>query len=276
MSDDLIGLHVEHLQSAGTPESTVQGRRELLSRLNDRLDFGLIYATTEQLEAWLAELQRAKRAKATLKLYRYHVQQFYMWACASGYQDGNPAATLKGIRVPRGVPKPVSEEELAELLLLPEPFKTAVVLGAFEGMRRAEIAAAEREDINEDVTLIPHGKGDKPGVIPTHPFVWNHVKDRPNGPLITENGLPFDPRHLGSRCTYIFDKAGLHGVHLHRLRHRYGTVIQELYGDIRVTQECLRHESLNSTMGYTLVTGARRAAAVAALPVPGATGPASL
>jgi hypothetical protein len=66
------------------------------------------------------------------------------------------------------------------------------------------------------------------------------------------------------------DKIGLYDVHMHRLRHRYGTLIQDMQGDIRVTQVCLRHRRVTSTEGYTKVSDAKRVVAVAALPVPGA------
>ena len=269
MSDDLIDLHLDHLAAGGVPGSTIESRRGLLSRLNRDLPYGIAFAATEHIEAWLAHHAKQGRAQNTLALYGYHVRAFYLWACDAGYLDGNPVALIRWAKSRRGLPNPVTEAELAMVLDVPEPLRTAVILAAFEGLRRAEIAAARREDITEEITTVPKGKGGLPGAVPTHPYVWEHIRDLPRGLLVTNrHGRPISPMALGQRARHTFNRLGLYDVRLHRLRHRYGTLIQELYGDLRVTQECMRHRSVLSTQGYTMVTGQRRAAAVASLPVP--------
>jgi hypothetical protein len=45
----------------------------VLRQLNSWLPYGLAYAATEQIEAWIAELRRRGKAKATLRIYPYHV-----------------------------------------------------------------------------------------------------------------------------------------------------------------------------------------------------------
>ena len=268
MSDDLIGMHLDHLAAGGTPQSTIESRRGLLSRLNRDLPYGIAFAATEQIEAWMANHHRRGRAQNTLAQYGYHIRAFFDWA-AGRYLDGNPVATIRWAKSVRKLPDPVEEAELAALLAVAEPLRTAIILAAFEGLRRAEITAACREHITEKLTTVPIGKGGLPGAVPTHDYVWQHVKDRPRGLLVTNRrGEPLSPMALGQRARHTFNRLGLPDVRLHRLRHRYGTLIQELYGDLRVTQECMRHRSVLSTQGYTLVTGQRRAAAVASLPVP--------
>ncbi len=277
MSDELIDLHLAHLGAAGRSPRTIEARGDVLRRLSRRLDYGLIYAATEQLEAWFVELRERGRARATISIYAYHMREFFSWACRAGFLDGDPTGGMDRPKKSQGIPNPVTEDELAAALSLAEPLKTAVILAAFEGLRRFEIAACRREHITADLTRIPDGKGGIPGVVPTHPYVWEHVRDRPPGLLVTDRrGKPVTAHWVGVHARYAFDALGLGDVHLHRLRARYGTVIQELYGDLRVTQECLRHKSVATTQGYTLVTGTRRAAAVATLPVPKTAGPADL
>jgi integrase len=278
MSDELIDLHLAALEAAGRPPSTIEARNDVLRRLSRRLDYGLVYAAREQIEGWLADLRQRGRARATISIYAYHTRAFFDWACVMGFLDGNPTGGMEKPKMPRGIPNPITETELAVLLGLAEPLLTAIILGAFEGQRRAEIVACRREHITEDVVRIPRGKGGDAGAVPTHPFVWEHVRDRPGGLLVTDRrGNPVTAHWLGVHARYAFDALGLPDVHLHRLRDRYGTVIQEQYGDLRVTQECLRHRSVSSTEKYTLVTSKRRAAAVATLPVPTKTvGPAAL
>lgn len=279
MSDELVDLHLKHLRGIGRPKTTVDSRRIALGLLHRFLPYGLAYAATEQIEAYFADLREKGRSRCTVSNYHYHDSQFFLWACQEGYLDGNPMATIPRPKVPRLIPDPVTEEELARLLELAEPLLTAVVLGAFGGLRRIEMARCKREHITADVILIPLGKGDEPGTVPTHPYLWEHVRDKPPGYLIRNAmGGQVTGNWLSKFARYAFDAVGLPDVHLHRLRHRYGTLIQELYGDLRVTQECLRHRNVKSTEGYTLVTPGRRAAAVTSLPVPTTikTGPASL
>lgn len=275
MSDELLDLHLKHLELVGRSAETVAARRGTLQRLAAALDYGLAFAAQEQIEAFFLSLRRRGRSKATLSIYHYHAHAFYLWACTVGHLDGDPMANMKRPRMPRAIPNPVTEDELERALSLPEPVRTAVILGAFEGMRRGEIAQCKREHITEENTLIPSGKGDKPGVVPTHPFVWQLIRDRPPGLLVADSaGRAMTGNCLSNRARRAFDAAGLPNVHLHRLRHRYGTLIQKLYGDLRVTQECLRHSRVSSTEGYTMVASESRTAAVAALPVPRTTGPA--
>lgn len=271
MSNDLLDEHLTHLKASGQSDRTIESRQSVLRRLSDILPFGLVYAATEQIEAWLAELRDAGRSRWTIAVYSYHVRSFFQWACKAGFLDGDPTADIARAKYPRCIPKPVDEDELARALAMAEPFRTAAVLAAFAGLRASEIAACRREHITPERLTVPTGKGGDPGSVPTHPYLWDVVQFRPAGFLITDRlGREVSGHWLTVHIRGHFDAAGLPGVHLHRLRHRYGTQIQELFGDIRVTQECMRHRSIASTEGYTKVTSARRTAAVAALPVPGA------
>lgn len=268
MSDELLDEHLDTLRSSKS-EYTIQQRAFILRRLAKWLDYGLAYAATEQINGFLANLRQQGRARNTIWTYGYHIRQFYLWACGAGFLDGDPTATMDRPRRPLGIPNPVTEAELATLLAVPEPLLTAVILAAFAGFRRGEIAAARREDFTAEVTRIPVGKGGSPGVVPTHPYVWQHIKARAPGPLVIgAHGHALTGHRLGVCARAAFDELGLPDVHLHRLRHRYGALIQQLYGDLRVTQECLRHRSVATTQVYTLVTSARRTQAVTLLPVP--------
>lgn len=272
MSDELLDLHLAHMRAGGKSPQTIDGRRIVLRQLYKVLPFGLAYAAQEQIEAWLASLRERGRSRWTLVSYSYHVREFYRWATRAGFLDGDPTGGLARVRVPPSIPRPVAEDQLAHALAtLTEPYKTAIVLAAFAGLRRAEIASCRREHITAEAVLIPHGKGDKPGSVPTHPYLWEHIHARPAGPLVRDRGgREVSPRWLSIEIRAALDAIGLDGVHLHCFRHRYGTLIQQSTGDIRVTQECLRHANIRTTMGYTLVTSSQRSAAVAALPVPGA------
>ncbi|HEX6970262.1 MAG TPA: tyrosine-type recombinase/integrase [Micromonosporaceae bacterium] len=274
MGSQLLDLHLDHLMASGKSDKTIEVRRSVLRRLHDRLPFGLAYAATEQILAWFADLRAHGRSRWTLSIYQYHVTSFYRWATGAGFLDGDPARGIDRITAPRCVPDPVTDEELAAALLLPDPWRSVVALAAYAGMRCSEVAACHRNHITAERIMIPHGKGDKPGSVPTHPYLWELLEPRSGLIVTNREGEPVSGNWVSRRTRAKLAKAGLKGVHPHRFRHWYGTTIQASTGDIRVTQELMRHSSISSTMGYTLVTGAARTAAVSALPVPDTAAPA--
>lgn len=276
MGSYLLDQHLAHLRAIGRSPKTVEARRSVLRRLHNHLPFGLAYAATEQLESWLGALRESGRARWTLRTYDNHVRDFYRWACNAGFLNGDPTGELVRPAQPRCIARPVTEDEMAAALQLPEPLKTAVALAGFEGMRAGEIAACDRAHITAERTLIPVGKGGHAGVVPTHPYIWELVRDRPPGRLIRNKwGRAVSAHWVSVRISWWMRQIGLEGVTAHRFRHRYGTLIQQSVGDIRVTQECLRHSSVASTQIYTAVTSEARTRAVAGLPVPDMTAPAS-
>ncbi len=276
MSDDMVEDHLRYMEGKGKSPQQIEIRACVLRQLNRWLPYGLAFAATEQIEAWYAHLRRQGKARATLTIYPYHVNCFYAWATANGYLDGDPAVAIKRPRCPRGLPRPVTEELVARALELPEPARTAVILAGFGGLRASEVARCWREHITQEMILIPVAKGGDPATVPTHPYVWQELHDRPGGPLIVNrrggevsgHWVTDHIREALIRAGLRFDERGQR-VTLHRWRHRFGTLIQTEQGDLRLTQECMRHASIASTIIYTLVTPGRRTAAVASLPVPG-------
>jgi len=273
MSDDMVDDHLRHLTAAGWSLRTIESRRSVCRQLNVWLPFGLAYAATEQIEAWLADTRNRGLSAFTTAIYAYHVKGFYRWACAAGILDGDPTAMIKQARVPRCIPRPITEVELSRALeLLPDRIRIAFILAAFEGLRVSEIAACRREHLTLETLVVPVGKGGDPGVVPTHPFVWGELSSRPAGLFILDDwGKQVTGHWITVHSRRELDKIGLTGVRCHRARHRYGTVIQDMCGDIRVTQKALRHARITSTEGYTMVSSAKLDGAVAALPVPGST-----
>lgn len=260
----LIGLHTEHLKARGASPHTIAKREAVLQSLHDTLPYGLAYAATEQIEAWMANPGWSRWTRST---YDNHIRMFYRWATRAGHLDGDPLGGTDRPKRPRCVPNPAADSEVAVILDAPEPLGTIGVLAAYEGMRAGEIARARREHISEENTLIPIGKGGDPGIVPTHPLVWERLRNRPRGPLIVDRrGNAVDGHWISQTVRRRLDRLGLDDLHTHMLRHWFGTEIQRAQGNIRVTQECLRHASVASTEIYTKVISAQREVAIRSLP----------
>lgn len=255
---DLIDAYLQHLVELGRSDLTIRDRREILGRLDTDLPEGLDSATDDEIRKWVHRPGWSNQTKAT---YVSAVQSFFRFCCdprIGPYLDYNPAASCPRPSVPRGVPRPVTDEQLARILQrAPANIRLWALVAAYEGARCIEISRLDREHVNQENTLL-YGKGSKYRSLPTHPDFWATVRDLPDGPIArTPKGVRADPQFISSRAKLCFDRIGLHGVTMHRLRHWHGTRIHEIARDIRVTQTALGHASVTSTQVYTAVADSR-------------------
>lgn len=267
---DLIPAHLAHITAAGFARLTVANRGKILRRADAELAFGLERADTEELTDWLARPGWASQTRAS---YRDHIRGFFAWACdpRDPILDWDPSAGLARPRLPRTAPRPVTTAELAFALEhAAEPWRTYVLLAAYAGLRACEIATIRREDITED-TITVRGKGGVVACVPTHPAIWRAVQASPRGPIARKltGGQP-DADYVSVLTARYLRQIGLPGVSLHRFRHWLGTHSLRSGGNLRVTQELLRHSSPATTAIYTQITDEERRAVIHALPTPAA------
>lgn len=257
-----IDVHLAYLRAAGSSPNTVQDRRELLARLDRDIPGGVAAATDDDLAMWLG---RPGWKPKTRETYWVHMVGFFRWrSIRNGVPD--PSADLPRPKTQRGLPRPVTDEQLRYAVARAErPWLTAIVLAAWAGMRAGEVAATARSDITQDrITIV--GKGGKVRAVPTHPDVWAEVVDLPPGPLVRVLGHPLDGDGMSSRCSRYLTAIGLPDVTLHRFRHWFGTTVQREYRDLRITQELMGHTSPSTTAGYAAITDGQRRLAISTLP----------
>lgn len=260
---DLVELHLQHCRRRGLAARTIDERRKLLSRMHRELPLGLEAATEAELAAWL---DREDWAAPTKACYTAHVVQFFRWA-AGRHLDYDPSLDLPRIRVEQGLPHPASLDELDTVLTeLRDPWRTAVILAAYQGLRCCEMAPLLREHVTEETLTIMRGKGGRPAILPTHPTVWATVRDMPPGHVIRRRLRPPTAHWLSSKLARELDEIGMPHLTAHWFRHTFGTAIYRATKDVRLTQELLRHRSVNTTMIYTHISGEERRAGIRTLP----------
>jgi integrase len=272
-SDDedmmLIDAYLDHLRRAGRTDETIRGRREILYRLNRTLPYGVGATSRAELSRWLYRDEWSRNTKYT---YYMCLKSFYGFAFApkDPWLSGpDPTEDMEPVTAPRGVPRPVTDEQLRRILTeAAEPYRTWATLAAYQGLRCIEISRLDREHVTEQQLIVVRGKGNRPRVHDTDPYVWAAIKDLPPGPVArTPDGQRATTFHVSSFAANHFRRR-LHmpGVSLHRLRHWLGVTLQREYRDIRVTQGALGHVSLQSTQVYTDATAEQQRQARSMLP----------
>lgn len=273
MADDLITEYLTHLRGLGRAESTIDTYAELLRRVDRHLPEGLVQACTEEIRDWI---WATDRRPATRALYRTAIQQFFRWAThpADARLDYDPSALIPRQRIPARAARPIDPHRLADVLTRArEPFRTWYLIAAGGGLRCCEIAALDRQDVTEQEMWV-QGKGGKERLVPTHPRVWEAVRDLPSGPIARrpDGAGRADRRQVRERANrYLQVSLGHRGTTMHQLRHWYGTQVYEASGqDLRVAQELLGHTSPMTTQVYVRASAGRMRTAVTGLALPGA------
>lgn len=272
MSDtmpDLIGDYERHLQRRRRSPKTIELYVRVLRRMDAELPDGLTTALADEIEDWI---YASPRSDATCSLYTSIAQGFGKWGSDPRRPAGrrlsrNEAGMLDGVRVRRGLPRPVSEAALADILArVTEPLLTRIELAAFAGLRCAEIAWLDREFVDErEIRVL--GKGSKWRTVPTHPVIWRRVEAMPAGPVAGNlDGSRPTAGQVSRDAARRLHKMGF-GCSMHQFRHRFATQAYEACKDIRVVQELLGHGDLNTTLRYVGVNHDRQAAAVRGLPL---------
>lgn len=260
MWEQTIIEYADHLRAAGASGQTVRLRCYWLRRFAAaKPDLSPWHVTLPEIVGWLAlpswapETRRSARASLTT---------FYRWAHLSGLITADPAAGLPPVRVPRGVPRPAPADILTvALTTAPDRVRLMILLAAFAGLRRAEIARVHTRDIADGILHV-HGKGGRRRIIPLHPRITAELGDRKPGWLFPgrDNGH-LSAGHVGR---LLARHLGGEPWTAHTLRHRFASEAYSGSHDIRAVQELLGHANVATTMVYTAIgDGALRAAVLA-------------
>ena len=168
--DQVIEEWLRWLSAGDAAPGTVGLRRSQLTRLAQHVD--LLDAEEEDLIAWLAQPTWARETRRSM---RAGIRGFYRWAVRQQLVEEDPSLDLRPIRPGSPRPRPFPERMLAEALLRADRERELMLLlGAYAGLRRSEIARVHSDDVEDDV-LVVFGKGAKHRRIPIHDRLAPHL-----------------------------------------------------------------------------------------------------
>lgn len=254
-----IAEHVDWMRSAGRSPRTIIERTRLLRRLGTWLTISrsvtLLSATEDDLAAWQRSL--ACRPAETVNTYLGHARGFYRWLARFRHAP-DAGALLTRPQRPRGLPRPIGEDELRLALRTADgPILIALLLMAFCGLRVGEVAGLHRRDIHERTTppvVVVTGKGRRMRVVRLPDGLARQllVAGLPNsGPVVRgERGQPVTANRLSQLVNAHLHEQGVADT-AHSLRHYFGTTAYRLTRDLRLVQESMGHASPETTAIYT-------------------------
>jgi len=260
-SNELIDLYLQWCRAGNVADGSINLKRNYLRRFTQTHDLNT--CTTQDIAAWLTHNPSWKAS--TRRSARSALTTFFAWARRNGHRLDDPAAETMAIRVPMPPPKPVPESLLTDALAkAPARTRVMLLLGAFAGLRRAEIAGLHADHIDLEVgRLTITGKGNKTRLVPVHPALVPHleaIKSRGGWAFPSPQGGPLTPTTVGRLV-----KPYLGSLSTHALRHRFASQVHANSHDLRAVQDLLGHSSLATTQRYLQVTDQQKNAAVLSL-----------
>ena len=280
---------LRHLAVSGKAKGTIQRYREALTLFLgyfDQRDPAEI--TPDLLDEFFEDL-RVKRSAATVNMIKSAVRGFYKHLLQTEKIVKDPTGLVSNERVVRKSPAIFSDSQLVSFLEAieraigipqkPGPFRDWAMfsLAYNAGLRVGELVRVDIEDVDQKTILEVIGKGQKLGRLPLNEAVqgilrrylgWRKRQKTKDRAALFVNR--FGGR-IGVRAVEMSLKKWLKEARIdadfspHTLRHAFGTHTLRANGNIRTTQELLRHANLSTTQIYTHVEDSEARSAVEGL-----------
>ncbi len=280
----LVWLASERGRSRNTLAAYRRDLRRYTGWLHER-DLDVRSVDHDSLTEFVAERRDDGVATSTLARQIAAVRMLHRYLANEEYRPDDPTARLEGVRVPSGIPKPLTEAQVTSLLdavvgvdPLARRDRALLELLYATGARISEVVGASIGDIDFDDALIRlFGKGSKERIVPFGraaaealdawfapsgraalvPDRWRRRGDaeavflNQRGGRLTRQGAWLVIKKYGER-------AGIED-HLspHVLRHSCATHLLDHGADLRIVQEMLGHASISTTQVYTRVSQER-------------------
>ena len=199
------------------------------------------------------------------------VRSFFRYLTREGTLENPAPRAVRGPRVPKSLPRPLSEDdaqrtldEAAEhdiaWLAARDVALLTLLYGA--GLRISEALSLKRGDVPFGETLTILGKRAKERIVPVLAVVreavdayareipFSGARDTPL--FLSRRGKPMSAREAQALMQRLRGRLGLpERATPHALRHSFATHLLSNGGDLRAVQELLGHASLSSTQVYT-------------------------
>jgi tyrosine recombinase XerC len=283
MADKLADEFLEFMTSERrSSERTVVNYERALRQFREwRTPFkGWDKLTADDFRAFLFDLMKEERGRATIRLQFAAMRSFFKWLTRRRGWKSNPLLEVQLPKREKKLPVVLTVTQVDQMLNLPltmekskrdavwAPERDAAILELFysTGMRLSELVALNVEDVDSYTeTVRVFGKGSKERICPVGSKALEAVQ-RYRAKAGVHDGALFLSKLRRRITTQAVDdvvkkywRASGLPVHLtpHKLRHSFATHLLNNGADLRSVQELLGHASLSTTQIYTHVSTQR-------------------
>ena len=272
----------------GRSKNTLAAYRRDLTAYEDWLrerGSTVLTVAADELIVFVNQRKASGLAASTVARQQAAVRMLHRYLATEEIRPDDPTAALDGVKVPSGIPKPLTEAQVTSLLDAVTGYdpvtrrdRALLELLYATGARISEAVGLSLGDLDLDTGLVRlFGKGSKERIVP-----FGSAAARALGEWLAPSGRgaleplrwksrdaaeAFFVNQRGGRLTrqgawLVLTKYGrLAGIetHLspHVLRHSCATHLLDHGADLRIVQELLGHASISTTQVYTKVSQER-------------------
>jgi len=279
-ADELVARYLRYLEvERGLSSHTVRAYASDLARYlewTERSGTDPIALDHRALRRYLAELDRARYSRTTIKRRLSAVRSFFNYLVTEDIVASDPASVLLAPKAPSRLPRLVPDEVLQALFDAPDPHTPAgardraiLELLYASGARVSELSSLDLKGLDlaqGQITVM--GKGSKERVIPIHRFAADRLRDylaegRPalakpdssEAVFLSVRGNRFSEDAIRRMFKRYLTQAGAQtSLSPHAMRHTFATHLLDRGADLRTVQELLGHVALSTTQIYTHVS----------------------
>jgi integrase/recombinase XerD len=227
----------------------------------------------QDLTGYLSSLRARGLGTRSAARHLSAVRGLYRFLLETGALRRDPAEHVESPRLPRRLPRTLSQAGAAALVEAPDPTRpdglrdrAVLELLYASGMRASECVTLRLEDLNlEAGYLICTGKGSRQRLLPVGASALHwvglylrtarsaFVKRRDPGTLfLNRSGRPLSRQALWAILRRAARRAGLRAaVSPHTVRHSFASHLLERGADLRSVQALLGHADISTTQIYT-------------------------
>ena len=239
----------------------------------------LLAADHGDLLAYLAHRVRGKAKATSTSRLLSSLKRFYQYALRQGKVAADPTLNIDSPKLPRGLPKTLTEQDVEKLLAAPDVNdalglrdRTMLETLYASGLRVSELVTLKVAQVSQDMGVVRIvGKGAKERLVPLGEEALNWLKRylkeaRPrilqqraaDAMFVTGRGTAMTRQSFWHLLKRYSTQAGLtKAISPHTLRHAFATHLLNHGADLRVVQLLLGHSDISTTQIYTHVARER-------------------
>jgi integrase/recombinase XerD len=267
----------------GLAKNTLEAYRRDLSQFATWLEAQhgkkLMEGNVADIQAYLGHQFRKKTRASSAARLLSSLKRFYRYCLRQGRIKADPTLRIDSPKLPRGLPKSLTEEDVENLLAAPRAEKAlglrdrAMLETLYaSGLRVSELVALKLRQVSQDMGVVRVvGKGSKERLVPLgeEAIAWirQYLKEsRPellggratDDLFVTARGSAMTRQMFWHLLGRYAAQAGLKkSISPHTLRHAFATHLLNHGADLRVVQLLLGHSDISTTQIYTHVARER-------------------